>query len=172
MGVEEVLGDIPAAVVVVEAGSRRIVYANPRARQMTAQLDRSIPLDLTEDWEIFHHDGPGEQEREDGQAIASLTHREREVLKALAAGLDGQTIAEQARDQHPHRAQPRRTHPQQAAASTRNSKPFSSPSATDSSTSHEGHAPAPLFGGPPEPWLAGVAVRAKGRPHGIREFPD
>src|SRR4051812_6382614 len=57
MGVEEVLGHIPAAVVVVEAGSRRIVYANPRARQMTAQLDRSIPQDLTEDWEIFHHDG-------------------------------------------------------------------------------------------------------------------
>ena len=57
MGVEEVLGHIPAAVVVVEAGSRQIVYANPRARQMTAQLDRSIPPDLTEDWEIFHHDG-------------------------------------------------------------------------------------------------------------------
>ena len=57
MGVEEVLGHIPAAVVVVEAGSRRIVYANPRARQMTAQLGRSIPRDLTEDWEIFHHDG-------------------------------------------------------------------------------------------------------------------
>ena len=57
MGVEEVLGHIPAAVVVVEAGSRRIVYANARARQMTAQLDRSIPLDLTEDWEIFHNDG-------------------------------------------------------------------------------------------------------------------
>src|SRR4051812_11028446 len=57
VGVEEVLGHIPAAVVVVEAGSRRIVYANPRARQMTAQLGRSIPPDLTEDWEIFHHDG-------------------------------------------------------------------------------------------------------------------
>ena len=37
MGVEEVLGHIPAAVVVVDAGSRRIVYANARARQMTAQ---------------------------------------------------------------------------------------------------------------------------------------
>jgi PAS domain S-box-containing protein len=57
MGVEEVLSQIPAAVVVVEAGSRRIVYANPRARQMTAQLGRSIPPDLTEDWEIFHQDG-------------------------------------------------------------------------------------------------------------------
>ena len=57
MGAEEVLGHTPAAVVVVEAGSRRIVYANPRARQMTAQLDRSIPPDLTEDWEIFHPDG-------------------------------------------------------------------------------------------------------------------
>lgn len=57
MGVEEVLGHTPAAVVVVEAGSRRIVYSNPRARQMTAQLDRSIPPDLTEDWEIFHPDG-------------------------------------------------------------------------------------------------------------------
>src|SRR3954447_26457702 len=57
MGVEEVLGHILAAVVVVDRGSRRIVYANPRARQMTAQLGRSIPLDLTEDWEIFHHDG-------------------------------------------------------------------------------------------------------------------
>jgi PAS domain S-box-containing protein len=57
MGVEEVLGHIPAAVVVVEAGSRRIVYANLRAQQMTAQLDRSIPPDLTRDWEIFHQDG-------------------------------------------------------------------------------------------------------------------
>src|SRR3979409_432398 len=57
MGVEEVLGHIPAAVVVVEAGSRRIVYANPRARQMTAQLGRSIPPGLTEDWEIFQHAG-------------------------------------------------------------------------------------------------------------------
>src|SRR3954466_3193800 len=57
MGVEEVLGRMPAAVVVVEAGSRRIVYANPRARQMTAQLDRSIPPGLTQDWQIFHHDG-------------------------------------------------------------------------------------------------------------------
>ena len=57
MGVEEVLGPLPAAVVVVEAESRRIVYANPRARQMTAQLGRSIPPDLTEDWEIFHQDG-------------------------------------------------------------------------------------------------------------------
>ncbi|WP_084286189.1 PAS domain S-box protein [Solirubrobacter soli] len=57
MGVEEVLGHIPAAVVVVEAGSRGIVYANPRAQRMTAQLGRSIPPDLTEDWEIFHHDG-------------------------------------------------------------------------------------------------------------------
>jgi DNA-binding NarL/FixJ family response regulator len=35
-----------------------------------------------------------EQEHEDRQAIAALTHREREVLKALAAGLDAQTIAE------------------------------------------------------------------------------
>jgi DNA-binding NarL/FixJ family response regulator len=35
-----------------------------------------------------------EHEREDRQAIASLTHREREVLKALAAGLDGQAIAD------------------------------------------------------------------------------
>jgi PAS domain S-box-containing protein len=57
MGVEEVLGPLPAGVVVLEAGSRQIVYANPRARQMTAQLGRSIPPDLTEDWEIFHQDG-------------------------------------------------------------------------------------------------------------------
>jgi DNA-binding NarL/FixJ family response regulator len=35
-----------------------------------------------------------EQEREDRQAIASLTDREREVLRAVAAGLDGQTIAD------------------------------------------------------------------------------
>jgi DNA-binding NarL/FixJ family response regulator/signal transduction histidine kinase len=35
-----------------------------------------------------------EQEREDRQAIASLTSREREVLEALAAGLDGLTIAD------------------------------------------------------------------------------
>jgi PAS domain-containing protein len=57
IGVEEVLGHIPAAVVVVDAASRQIVYANPRARQMTAQLGRSIPPDLTEDWKIFHPGG-------------------------------------------------------------------------------------------------------------------
>ena len=57
IGVEEVLGHVPAAVVIVEAGSRRIVYASPHARRMTAQLGRSVPPDLTEDWEIFHHGG-------------------------------------------------------------------------------------------------------------------
>jgi DNA-binding NarL/FixJ family response regulator len=35
-----------------------------------------------------------EQEREDRQAIDSLTPREREVLRALGAGLDSQAIAD------------------------------------------------------------------------------
>ncbi|MEA2395121.1 MAG: hypothetical protein QOJ82_3012 [Solirubrobacteraceae bacterium] len=57
-GLDEVLRQMPAAVVVVDARSRRIVYSNARARSMVEeQLGRSVPPDLTEDWDIFHPDG-------------------------------------------------------------------------------------------------------------------
>jgi PAS domain-containing protein len=45
MGLEQVLAQMPAAVMVVEAPSRRIVHANVRAREMTErQLGRPIPV--------------------------------------------------------------------------------------------------------------------------------
>jgi PAS domain S-box-containing protein len=58
--VDEVLGQMPAGVVVVEARSRAIVYANAEARQLFEQrLGRPVPADMTPepDWEIFHPDG-------------------------------------------------------------------------------------------------------------------
>lgn len=58
VGLEEVFRQMPAAVVVVDARSRRIVYSSARARQMAEQeLGRSIPAALVEDCEIFHPDG-------------------------------------------------------------------------------------------------------------------
>jgi PAS domain S-box-containing protein len=58
LGLDEVLRQMPAAVVVVDARSRRIVYSNARARQMVEeQLGRPIVPKITEDWEIFHPDG-------------------------------------------------------------------------------------------------------------------
>ncbi len=239
MGVEEVLGHIPAAVVVVEAGSRRIVYANPRARQKTAQLGRSIPLDLAEDWEIFHHDGrpydvdewPLVRSLATGEEVVDEEYfnlradRSRLFVRASSAPIFGEAGAIVGgvlvmTDLTEQKAEPERltylaglldntedaivaldaewfvtvwnpgaerldggrgagsshaggrspgdelrgtersptdsvsasapsattSHASStSSASTRNSKPFSSPSATDSSTSHEGHAPAPLF---------------------------
>ncbi|MCW3023093.1 MAG: domain S-box protein [Conexibacter sp.] len=54
----DMVGQMPSAVVVVEAPSGRIVHANAAARDMVErQLGRSIPAVLTADWEIFHPDG-------------------------------------------------------------------------------------------------------------------
>ncbi len=54
----EVLRQLPASVVVVEAHSHRIMYASDRARQIAEQeLGRSLPSKLPEDWELFHPDG-------------------------------------------------------------------------------------------------------------------
>jgi PAS domain S-box-containing protein len=58
LGVHEALRRVPAMVAVVEARSRRIVYANARVREMSEkELGRSLPLVLTGEWEIFHPDG-------------------------------------------------------------------------------------------------------------------
>jgi PAS domain S-box-containing protein len=58
MGLELVVAQMPAAVVVVEAPSGRILHANARANDMTErQLRRPLPPELTSDWEIFHLDG-------------------------------------------------------------------------------------------------------------------
>ena len=54
-----------------------------------------------------------EEEREDRQAIGSLTRRELEVLQPLA-GPRQPGDRRPASHQHPYRAQPRRAHPQQA----------------------------------------------------------
>jgi PAS domain S-box-containing protein len=54
----EVLRQLPASVVVVEAHTRRIMYASDRARQIAEQvLGQSIPSHLPGDWELFHPDG-------------------------------------------------------------------------------------------------------------------
>jgi PAS domain S-box-containing protein len=49
---------MPAAAMVVEAPSGRIVRANARAQEMVErQLGRTSPSELRPDWEIFHPDG-------------------------------------------------------------------------------------------------------------------
>jgi PAS domain S-box-containing protein len=58
LGLLQVVRGMRAAVIVVEAPSRRIIYSNASAREMTEmQLGRTVPAELTEDWEIFHQDG-------------------------------------------------------------------------------------------------------------------
>jgi PAS domain-containing protein len=58
MGLERVVAQMPAAVLVIDATSGAILHANDRARDMTErQLGRPLPEELTADWEIFHPDG-------------------------------------------------------------------------------------------------------------------
>jgi PAS domain-containing protein len=57
LGLEQVVGGMPAAVVVIEAPSGRIAYANAAAREMMERLGRAIPDELSADWEIYRPDG-------------------------------------------------------------------------------------------------------------------
>jgi PAS domain S-box-containing protein len=58
MGLDDVVGRMPGAVVVVEAGLRRIVYSNACARRMgEQQLRQRILPGVTENWGIYHPDG-------------------------------------------------------------------------------------------------------------------
>jgi PAS domain-containing protein len=57
LGLEQVVGEIPAAVSVIEAPSGRIAYANAAATEMTERLGRDIPDELSSDWEIYRLDG-------------------------------------------------------------------------------------------------------------------
>lgn len=58
IGLDDVLGLMPGAVVVVEAGSRTIMYSNACARGIgEQQLRRRILPGLTENWGIYHRDG-------------------------------------------------------------------------------------------------------------------
>jgi PAS domain S-box-containing protein len=56
--VDEVLGQMPAGVLVVAARSREIVYANAYARQLLErQFGRPVPLDIKPGLELFRPDG-------------------------------------------------------------------------------------------------------------------
>jgi hypothetical protein len=66
------VGEIPAAVFVIEAESRRIVYANAGASEMTERLGRVIPDELSDDWEIYRPDGPAVPD--EGMAARALDH--------------------------------------------------------------------------------------------------
>ena len=57
LGLEQVIRDMPSAVVVVEAESGQILHANEQGRAQTARLGRAVPTELTPDWEIFRPDG-------------------------------------------------------------------------------------------------------------------
>lgn len=73
VSLDAVLRQIPAAVVVVEARSRRIVYSNARAQQMAElQLGRSTLSEVTEGWEVFDLEGRRYQ-MEEWPLVRSIT---------------------------------------------------------------------------------------------------
>jgi PAS domain S-box-containing protein len=79
LGLEEVVRDMPAAVVIVEAPSGAIIHSNARAREMAErQLGRDIPDALTGDWEIFHPDGRPYR-MEEWPLVRSITSGEKVV---------------------------------------------------------------------------------------------
>jgi PAS domain S-box-containing protein len=54
----DMVRQLPTAAIVVEAPSGRVLHANMRAHDMVErQLGRSMPCELTDDWQIFHPDG-------------------------------------------------------------------------------------------------------------------
>jgi PAS domain S-box-containing protein len=58
LGLEEAVRQMPAAVVIVEAPSGRIIHVNDQAREMTQRrLGRTIPGELMDYFDIFHLDG-------------------------------------------------------------------------------------------------------------------
>jgi PAS domain S-box-containing protein len=90
LDLDQVLQHLPAAVVVVEAPSGRIVHANARARDMTErQLGRPIPPELADDFEIWHPDGRP-YAMEDWPLVRSITSGEQvvdeEYFNVLADG--------------------------------------------------------------------------------------
>jgi PAS domain S-box-containing protein len=79
LGLEELLRYMPVAVMVVEAGSGRVVHSNARALEMTErQLGRAVPSELTADWEIFHPDGRAYR-MEEWPLVRSMTSGEEVV---------------------------------------------------------------------------------------------
>jgi PAS domain S-box-containing protein len=78
-GVEEVVRQMPIAVIVVAAASGRIVHVNEAARaMMERQLDRVIPEELTADWQIFHPDG-SPYRTEEWPVVRSITAGEKVI---------------------------------------------------------------------------------------------
>lgn len=58
LGLDAVIRRLPVAVVVIEAGSLRVVEFNDRARAMAeSQLGRPVPGSLADWWDMFHNDG-------------------------------------------------------------------------------------------------------------------
>jgi PAS domain S-box-containing protein len=74
LGFEQVVGDAPVAISVIDA-SGRVIYSNGRARQLTRGLGREMPADLDDAIDIFHPDGR-RYEREDWPAVRSLASGE------------------------------------------------------------------------------------------------
>src|SRR2546423_885781 len=79
MGLEEVVRQMPAAVMVVEATSGRFIHVNEAAREMTERhLGRIIPGELTADWQIFHPDGRPYR-TEEWPVVRSITSGEKVI---------------------------------------------------------------------------------------------
>ncbi len=75
LGFEELVRQAPVAISVITA-SGQVIYANPRARDLTSrQLGYDMPADLDGAIEIFHADGR-RYERRDWPAVRSITSGE------------------------------------------------------------------------------------------------
>jgi PAS domain S-box-containing protein len=73
--VEQVVDQMPGGVAIVEAESGRIVYANARAHELVDRLGKSMPEELSDEFEIFHLDGRPYR-REEWPVVRSVTSGE------------------------------------------------------------------------------------------------
>jgi PAS domain S-box-containing protein len=75
---DQVVNQMPAGVAIVEAESGRIVYANARAHELVNRLGRSMPAELTDEFEMFHLDGRPYR-RQERPVVRSVTSGEHVV---------------------------------------------------------------------------------------------
>jgi PAS domain S-box-containing protein len=78
LGMEQVVNQMPGGVAIMEAESGRIVYTNARARELVDWLGKTMPAELSDEFEIFHLDGRPYRRRE-WPVVRSMTSGEHVV---------------------------------------------------------------------------------------------
>jgi PAS domain S-box-containing protein len=78
LGMEQVVSQMPGGVAIVEAESGRIVYTNARVRELLDRLGKTMPSELSDEFEIFHLDGRPYR-REEWPVVRAMTSGEHVV---------------------------------------------------------------------------------------------